>query len=291
MNRIVKGIGGFYYVKTADGIIECKARGSFRNKKIKPLVGDYVTIGRQENADNTIEEILPRKNALIRPPVANVDYLVIVSSMVTPAPNLYIIDKLCAVCELKEIEPVIVFNKTDVESGEHLAQIYRHAGFKSFCVSAKTGAGIEQLKALLQGKTAVFTGNSGAGKSSILNKIEPQLQLQTGAVSEKLGRGRHTTRSCEIFSLCGGEVIDTPGFSSLEIERLQTVLKEDLQFCFREFEPYLTACRFTGCAHVKETGCAIRAAVESGEIEPSRYESYKQLFEEIKHIKEWEINK
>lgn len=289
MNRIIKGIGGFYYVRTADGIVECKARGSFRNKKMKPLVGDYVDISINENAENTIDAILPRKNALIRPPIANIDCLIIISSMVTPAPNTFVIDKLCAVCELKEIEPIILFNKTDMLDGSHLAEIYRHAGFESFCVSAKTGEGIEALKAVLKGKTAVFTGNSGAGKSSLLNRLNPDLNLQTGEVSEKLGRGRHTTRSSEIFSLCGGEVVDTPGFSSLEIEKLQAVLKEDLPYCFREFVPLLGTCQFTSCAHLKEKGCAIKAALDAGEIEPSRYESYRMLYDEVKHLKEWNM--
>ena len=289
MDRIIKGIGGFYYVRTAAGIVECKARGHFRNKKMKPFVGDFVRIGIHENAENTIDEILPRKNKLIRPPVSNIDNLIIVAGMVTPAPNTFVIDKLCAVCELKGIEPMILFNKTDLEDGEALAAIYRNAGFTSFAVSAKTGAGVEQIKPLLAGKTSVFTGNSGAGKSSLLNKLDASLSLQTGEVSEKLGRGRHTTRQCEIFSLCGGEVVDTPGFSSLEIEKLQTVLKEDLQFCFREFEPFLNECRFTGCAHMKEKGCAVKKALEEGKIEPSRYESYRMLYEQVKHIKEWEL--
>ncbi|MBQ6380137.1 MAG: ribosome small subunit-dependent GTPase A [Clostridia bacterium] len=289
MDRIVKGIGGFYYIRTDAGIVECKARGHFRNKNMKPFIGDYVSISINDKAENTIDQIHPRKNALIRPPVSNIDQLLIVASMVTPAPNTYVIDKLCAVCELKEIEPIIVFNKTDVKSGESLAQIYQNAGFVSFCVSAKTGEGIDRIKALLQGKTTVFTGNSGAGKSSILNKIEPSLALQTGEVSQKLGRGRHTTRSCEIFSVCGGEVVDTPGFSSLEIERLHSILKEDLPYCFREFEPYLQQCKFTSCAHIKEKDCAVRQALEDGKIMPSRYESYQMLYEEIKHIKEWEI--
>ncbi|MBR2590788.1 MAG: ribosome small subunit-dependent GTPase A [Clostridia bacterium] len=288
-DRIIKGIGGFYYVQTADGLIECKARGSFRQKKMKPYVGDYVKISIHENAENTIDEIMDRKNVLIRPPVANIDQLVIVSGMVTPAPNMFVIDKLCAVCEIKHIEPIIIFNKTDLKDGSHLADIYTHAGFTSFCVSAKTGDGVETLGKLLEGKTTVFTGNSGAGKSSLLNCLDASLNLQTGEVSEKLGRGRHTTRMCEIFSLCGGEVVDTPGFSSLEISKLHTLLKEDLPYCFREFEPYLTQCTFTSCAHIKEKGCAIKSALEAGDIESSRYESYCMLYEQLKDVKDWEV--
>lgn len=291
MDRIIKGIGGFYYVRTAEGIVECKARGYFRKQRMKPYVGDYVKIGMHENAQNTIDEILPRKNALIRPPVANIDRLFIVAGMVMPAPSTLVIDKLCAVCERKGIEPIILFNKTDIKDGEALASVYRHAGFTAFCVSAKTGLGMDKIAALLKDKTSVFTGNSGAGKSSILNRLDPSLQLQTGEVSEKLGRGRHTTRSCEIFTLCGGEVVDTPGFSSLEIEKLDTILKEDLQFCFREFEPYIPKCRFNSCAHLKEKGCAVREALEKGEIEASRYESYRMLYDEVKHLEHWQVKK
>lgn len=290
MDRIIKGIGGFYYVRTAEGIIECKARGNFRNNKIKPYVGDYVKISVNDKAENTIEEILPRKNSLIRPAVSNIDNLLIVSSMVTPAPNLYIIDKLSVVCQKNEIESIMVFNKTDVKDGEELALIYKKAGFNSFCVSAKTGEGIEQIEYFLKGKTTVLTGNSGAGKSSILNRLNSELNLATGEVSTKLGRGRHTTRQCEIFEICGGEVVDTPGFSSLEIERIDTLLKEDIQYYFREFEPFINNCRFTSCAHIKEQGCKILEAVENGEIPPSRFESYKNLYNELKDLKEWQIN-
>ena len=291
MDRIIKGIGGFYYVRTAAGIVECKARGIFRNQKIKPLVGDYVNISLHEQAENTIDEILQRKNSLIRPPVANIDNLIIVSSMTTPLPNTFVIDKLCAVSERKEIEPIIVFNKTDAGDASSLVACYRHAGFTALSVSAKTGDGLESLKEVLCAKTSVFTGNSGVGKSSLLNALNSRLALETGEVSEKLGRGRHTTRSCVIFELCGGEVVDTPGFSSLEIERLDTMLKEDLQYCFREFEPFLQQCRFTGCSHTKEKGCAVIEAVEQGEIEPSRFESYRLLYEQLKDVKEWQLNK
>ncbi len=277
-------------MKTAEGIVECKARGNFRKNRIKPFVGDYVKISINNNAENTIEEILPRKNSLIRPAVSNIDNLLIVSSMVTPSPNLYIIDKLSVVCQKNEIEPIMVFNKTDVKDGEELAEIYKKAGFISFCVSAKTGEGIGKIKEYLKGKTTVLTGNSGAGKSSILNCLNESLNLETGEVSKKLGRGRHTTRQCEIFEICGGEVVDTPGFSSLEIERIDSLLKEDLQFYFREFEPYINSCQFTSCAHIKEKGCKVIDAVNSGDIPPSRFESYKALYDELRDIKEWQLN-
>ena len=290
MDRIIKGIGGFYYVRTAEGIIECKARGNFRNNNIKPYVGDYVKISVNDKAENTIEEILPRKNSLVRPAVSNIDNLLIVSSMVTPAPNLYIIDKLSVVCQKNEIEPIMVFNKTDVKNGDELAQIYKKAGFNSFCVSAKTGEGIQKIENFLKGKTTVLTGNSGAGKSSILNRLDSELKLQTGEVSQKLGRGRHTTRQCEIFEICGGEVVDTPGFSSLEIERIDALLKEDIQYYFREFEPYINNCQFTSCAHIKEQGCSVLEAVENGLIPRSRFESYKSLYNELKDLKEWQLN-
>ena len=277
-------------MKTAEGIIECKARGNFRNNRIKPYVGDYVKISLNDKAENTIEEILSRKNSLIRPAVSNIDNLLIVSSMVTPAPNLYIIDKLSVVCQKNDIEPIMVFNKTDIKDGDDLAGIYKKAGFNSFCVSAKTGEGIDEIKHFLKGKTTVLTGNSGAGKSSILNCLDAELNLLTGEVSQKLGRGRHTTRQCEIFEICGGEVVDTPGFSSLEIERIDSLLKEDLQYYFREFEPYINTCRFTSCAHIKEKGCKILEAVEAGEIPPSRFESYKSLYNELKDVKQWHLN-
>lgn len=276
-------------MRTAEGIVECKARGNFRNKKTRLLVGDYVKISINDKAENTIEEVLPRKNSLIRPPISNIDNLIIVSSMVTPVPNLYVIDKLCAVCEKSDIEPVIVFNKTDVKSGDELAEIYKKAGFNSFCVSAKTGEGIEKIKEVLKGKTTVFTGNSGVGKSSILNKINSELALPTGEVSEKLGRGRHTTRQSEIFFVCGGEVVDTPGFSSLEIEKIDNILKEDLQYYFREFEPFIHNCQFTSCSHIKEKGCKVLEAVENGEISKSRFNSYKALYDELKDLKQWQV--
>lgn len=291
MDRIIKGIGGFYYVRTAAGIIECKARGNFRNKKIQPFVGDYVKISINDRAENTIDEILPRKNSLIRPAVANIDNLIILSSTVTPAPSTLVIDKLTAVCEKKGIEPIILFNKTDIKNADEFVEIYSEAGFTSFSVSAKSGEGTDRIKELFAGKTTVFTGNSGVGKSSVMNRIDERLSLETGEVSEKLGRGRHTTRRCEIFEMYSGEVVDTPGFSSVDIEKFETILKDDLQFCFREFEPFTGECRFNSCSHIKEEGCAVKAAVESGKIPLSRYESYKNMYEEVKNIREWEINR
>ncbi len=289
MNRIIKGIGGFYYVRTACGIIECKARGLFRNNKITPLVGDYVDISINDKAENTIDEILPRKNFFVRPPVSNIDRLMIVSSSVKPAPNTLIIDKITALCEKNDIEPIIIFNKKDIKDASETAEIYLKSGFITLNVSAKTGEGIDEIKNLIKGKTCAFTGNSGVGKSSILNAVDPSLTLSTGEISDKLGRGRHTTRFSQIYSVCEGEVIDTPGFSSLDMEKCDVILKNDLQFYFREFGKYLGTCRYTSCAHIKEAGCRISEAVKNGEIPRSRYENYITLYNQVKNLKEWEI--
>ncbi len=289
MNRIIKGVGGFYYVRTACGIIECKARGLFRSHKITPLVGDYVHISINDKAENTIDEILPRKNFFVRPPVANIDRLMIVSSSVKPAPNTLIIDKITALCEKNNIEPIIILNKKDIKDVSETAEIYLKAGFITLNVSAKTGEGIDEIKSLIKGNTCAFTGNSGVGKSSILNAVDPSLTLPTGEISDKLGRGRHTTRFSQIYSVCEGEVIDTPGFSSLDMEKCDAILKNDLQFYFREFSSYLGTCRYTSCAHIKEDGCRISEAVKKGEIPRSRYENYITLYNQVKNLKEWKI--
>ena len=291
MDRIIKGIGGFYYVRTASGIIECKARGAFRKNKISPLVGDFVKISINDRAENTIDEIIDRKNSLIRPPVANLDKLIIVSSICKPYPNTLIIDKIIAICERKGIEPIIVFNKNDLSPADKYADIYRNSGFKTIISSAVTGEGIDEIKSEIKGSTCAFTGNSGVGKTSLLNCIDSRLSLDTGEISDKLGRGRHTTRSSEIFEMFGGEVIDTPGFSSLDIDKCEIILKDDLQYCFREFDKYLCTCQFNSCAHIKEKGCSIIEAVKSGYIQKSRYDSYCALYEQVKDIKEWEIKK
>lgn len=290
--KIIKGIGGFYYVETAETVYECKARGNFRKLNLSPLVGDDVEISVNENAENRIEAILPRKNSLVRPPLANLDQLFIVSSIVDPGINTFIIDKLIAIAEYKKIEPIIIITKTDVDdSYKRYAKIYKASGFKTVECSNVDMRGIEEVKSLLRGKISAFTGNTGVGKSSLLNSIDKELTLKTGETSKKLGRGKHTTRHSELFKVCGGYVADTPGFSSLDFEKCERILKDDLFECFREFEPYFGQCKFSTCSHINEKGCAVCSAVENGEIQKSRHDSYIQMYNDVKDIKEWEIKK
>lgn len=288
---IVKGIGGFYYVETADGIFECKARGVFRKKQITPFVGDRVSITINENAENTIDEIFERKNSLVRPPLANIDRLFIVSSIVDPAINTFILDKLIAIAEHKDIEPIIVFTKIDLDGcTQKYVDIYNKAGFKTVCCDNTTGVGADEVKALIKDSVCAFTGNSGVGKSTLLNNIDESLNLQTAQTSKKLGRGKHTTRHCELFKIAGGYVADTPGFSSLDIERCEIIMKDDLPYCFREFEGYIDNCKFkTNCSHINDKGCAVKKAVDDGEISQSRHQSYIQMYNDVKDIKEWEM--
>ncbi|CDZ24401.1 putative ribosome biogenesis GTPase RsgA [[Clostridium] cellulosi] len=287
---IVKANSGFYYVKCDSGVIECRARGIFRKQKITPLVGDRVRIS-QTGDSGTVEEILPRKNSMIRPPVANIDILFIIVSTVEPEPNMLVIDKMIAAAEQKGIEPAVIVTKNDLKDGSDIVATYNKAGIKSFFASGITGEGIEELKSLICGHIGAFTGNSGVGKSTLLNRIDPSLSLSTGEISKKLGRGRHTTRLVELFETCGGYIADTPGFSSLDTFKFEPILKEDLQYVFREFEPYINKCRFTGCSHTKETGCAVLEALKNGEIAPSRHKSYCEMYEEAKNIKAWQLKK
>ena len=287
--RIVKGIGGFYYVEAAGIIYECKARGIFRKKDVTPLVGDWVQILLSEDGTGTISEIMPRKNQLIRPPIANLDQLFLVVSICDPAPSTLVIDKMIAAAEDQGIEPVLVVSKTDLLDAGWLQEIYEKAGIPFYALSSVTGEGIDNIRPLLKGKITAFTGNTGAGKSSLLNRIDPSFGLETGEISQKLGRGRHTTRHVELLPVEGGYVADTPGFSFIQIERYNMVRKENLQFCFREFAPYLNTCQFVSCSHVKEKGCAVLEAVKKGEISVSRHESYVAMYNEVKDIKEWQI--
>lgn len=287
---ILKGIGGFYYIEAADTVFECKARGIFRKEKITPLVGDRVSFTINEKGENTIDKIESRKNSLIRPPLANIDRLFIVVSTCSPAPSTLVIDKLTAIACRKDIEPVIVISKSDLEDAQVLEKIYRNAGFSVAVVSGVTGEGIEEVRPLLHGKISAFTGNSGVGKSTLLNAIDPHLGLSTGEISEKLGRGRHTTRHCELFHVeGGGYVADTPGFSSLDMERNEIIMKDELPECFPDFHPYLGQCKFTSCCHVNDKGCAIAQAVNDGLIEKSRHESYVAMYHDVKDLREWEL--
>lgn len=286
---LLKGIGGFYSVEAADAVYVCKARGVFRKKRITPLSGDRVRITVSGgDAENTIDEILPRKNELRRPPVANIDNLMIVVSTVAPRPSALVIDKLIALAEQKGIEPIVVFTKTDIMPTDALFEVYRAAGIPCFAVSNQTGEGIDEVRTLLHGKISAFTGNSGVGKTSLLNRVAPELHRETGEISDKLGRGRHTTRQAELFPVCGGYVVDTPGFSSIDFERSDALRKDDLADCFREFRPYLGSCKFTTCSHTCDKGCAVLAAVESGKISRSRHNSYVELYNAVKDWKEWE---
>ena len=285
---IVKAISGFYYVETAEMLYECKARGIFRKKGISPCVGDSVNISISADDKGTIDEILPRKNSIIRPPLANLDRLFIVSSVAEPSPNTIIIDKITAVAESKGIEPIIIFTKSDLADCSKLLEIYRNSGITALSYSIKTGEGKENIISLLENKISAFTGNTGVGKSSMLNSIFPEFDIQTAEISRKLGRGRHTTRHSELYKINGGYVADTPGFSTVDIERYEMIELEKIQYCFPEFDDYICRCQFTGCSHTVEKGCAVLQAVADGKIAKSRHESYKFMYNEVKAIPKWQ---
>lgn len=286
----MKALSGFYYVDPGDGsMIACRARGKFRHKKITPLVGDRVEFTRLEDDTGMVDEILPRKNEFVRPAVANIEQLVIIVSKAIPVTDPFLIDRMTSLAEGKGCESIICINKCDLERADELFEIYHSVGFPTVRVSAETGEGIKELAALISGKVCAFTGNSGVGKSSILNALEPGFSLSVGEVSEKLGRGRHTTRHVELFRLKNGAIVaDTPGFSSFDTDQTEIRKKDALAETFREFKPYLNDCRFVGCAHVKEKGCAVREALKQGKIPPSRHASYVRLYEQAKSHKEWE---
>ena len=289
--RIVRSISGFYDVQTEEALITCRARGILRKEGNSPLTGDLVEIT-VERGKGMVEKILPRKNHFIRPAVSNIDVLVVFAANVNPVTEPYLIDRVAAIAGDQEVPVYLCVNKCDLDPAMDLVRIYENAGFPVIRTSAETGEGVEALRQLLKGKLAAFTGNSGVGKSSILNRLSPELNLATGEVSEKLGRGRHTTRHVELFDLGGGTYIaDTPGFSSFDTDQMDVILKENLQYAFPDFGPYLGKCRFDDCSHRKEPDCAVRAAFENGEIEKTRYDSYLKLYEKASQINLWEIKK
>lgn len=290
--RILKATGGFYYVLSGEILYECRARGLFRKQGVSPLVGDWVEIEETGGEKGYVTQILDRKNSLLRPPLANLDQLFLVTSVVDPPPNLLVLDKLIAIAERKGIEPVLVVTKTDLADGEALGKTYRMAGFGVFQTGLGADGDLDGLRRAMAGKISAFCGNSGVGKSSLLNRLDSGLHLSTAQTSQRLGRGKHTTRHVQLYPADGGGYIaDTPGFSSMDLERYEWILKDELQYCFREFAPYLKDCRFTGCSHTKEKGCAVLAALKRGEIAPSRHSSYCALYEAAKNIREWELGK
>ena len=287
--RIIRSLSGFYEVQTQPGTVTCRGRGSLRRGNESPLTGDMVEIS-VEKGKGMVERILPRKNRFIRPAVANIDALVIFAANTNPVTEPFLIDRVAAIAGDREVSVILCVNKCDLDPAVDLIRIYKNAGFQVIRASAETGEGVEELRQLIKGKLVAFTGNSGVGKSSMLNRLCPELALATGEVSEKLGRGRHTTRHVELYALDENTfVADTPGFSSFDTDQMEVLLKENLQYAFPDFEEHLGSCQFHDCTHRKEPGCAVRQAVEEGKIEKTRYDSYLRLYEKASQIKQWEL--
>ena len=286
--RIIKSLSGFYDVQTQKKVITCRARGHMRRTGMSPLVGDLVDIS-VEKGRGMVERIHPRKNCFVRPAVANLDLLVVFAANVNPVTEPFLIDRVAAIAGDQEVPVCIIVNKCDMDPGEDLTGIYRQAGYTFIQTSAETGLGVEELRRELSGKFCAFTGNSGVGKSSILNALSPELKLPVGEVSEKLGRGRHTTRHVELFAIGDALIADTPGFSSFDTDQMEVILKENLQYAFPEFGQYIGSCQFRDCSHRREPGCAVTAALAAGQIGKSRYESYLKLYEKAMQINEWEL--
>ena len=283
---IIKSIGGLYTVESPDGIYECVARGIFRKEGRSPCVGDTVTF----SDEKVIKDILPRRNHIIRPPLANLDQLIFVVSVCEPAPNLLLLDKFIAIAEYKNIKPVVVITKVDLDRSDNIFSVYTKVGIDVVIIDYTDDSTVQKLKSMLAGKISAFTGNSGVGKSTLLNAIDSTLGIKTGEISKKLGRGRHTTRESQLYKLEGGGYIaDTPGFSTFETNKYDIIKKEELSACFTEFSDFSGNCRFSDCSHTCEKGCAVIQAVKDGIIPESRHESYCQMYEEAKAIKDWEL--
>lgn len=285
--KIVKGIAGFYYVHVVEsGVYECKAKGIFRKEKIKPLVGDNVEIEVLSEAEKegNISAVLPRRNELVRPAVANIDQALVVFAIAKPTPHLNLLDRFLVMMESKEIPAVLCFNKEDIATDpqvKELKEIYADCGYPLLFTSALMDQNIDQVQRVLKGKTTVIAGPSGVGKSSIINILQPQANMETGAISSKIERGKHTTRHSELFPIDDDSyIMDTPGFSSLYVNDFE---KEELKYYFPEFEPYEGACRFQGCDHIHEPGCKVKEALEQGIIHEVRYKSYMEMYEELKN--------
>lgn len=286
---IVKALSGFYYVKTAEGIVSCRARGKFRLDGVSPLVGDRVKFDMTAEGRGFVQSIEPRKNLFIRPAVANVDYLVLMCANVNPVTDPFLVDRVAVIAEHAGCGCIICINKSDLDPGDELYEIFSTTGYPVIRTSAVTGEGVEELKELVRGKTVAFAGNSGVGKSSLLNTIAPGFNVSVGEVSQALGRGKHTTRHVELFDTGDGTMIaDTPGFASFDLTQMKPIRKQELQYDFPEFREYIGHCRFLDCAHLKEPGCSVLQAVEEGRIHPSRHRSYQRLFEISAQHKEWE---
>lgn len=287
--RILRSLSGFYDVQTREGTVSCRARGILRKDGMTPYTGDLVEIS-VEHGKGMVERVLPRTNRFIRPAVANIDALVIFAANTNPVTEPFLIDRVAAIAGEQSVPVFLCVNKCDIDPAVDLVRIYEHAGFPVIRASAETGEGVEALRQVISGKLTAFTGNSGVGKSSMLNRLCPQLALPTAQVSEKLGRGRHTTRHVELYRLDEDTyVADTPGFSSFDTDQMETILKENLQYAFPDFGAYLGECQFHDCSHRAEPGCAVTAAVRAGDLEATRYESYLRLYEKASQIKAWEI--
>ncbi len=285
---IVKALSGFYYVEGGGTVTECRGRGRLRLDDISPLVGDQVEYSVDPQGKGSVEKILERRNFFVRPAVANLDLLIAVASEVNPVTDPFLIDRVTSIAESKDCEVIICVNKCDLSDSRRLCNMYSRTGYQVIRTSTVTGQGIDELRRAIGGRICAFSGNSGVGKSSLLNALDPQLHIAVGTVSDKLGRGRHTTRHVELFHLGDAYIADTPGFASFDVEMMAPIPKEELQYTFPEFRPYIGKCRFDDCTHRKEPSCAVRDAVEQGVIDISRHESYARLYEISAQYKQWE---